>query len=379
MAGYVVTVSGGAYQGPLKLQYDANNLALINAQALASMIDRDYPNATYNRPGNFITGTEGGDYQIDRGGAIKSGQPIDAVNWQAVVIQGNYQNGHGVRATVTGGSDGQSQVVLVGNEGLVYNDSLTGNDTVVTGGGNSLINFGSGQDAFYAAAGNNTVNGGGAGDTIYAGIGQNLINLSSGYASVISAGADTVNLGSGRAVVSVTGAGSDMVIGSATVAGSGYSLTFIGGSASSTVLGGAGSYNIDAGAGGGSFTGGSAGHNSIFGGSGNVTIRGGGAGDTLSAGSGNALIEAGPGNESLIGGSGIDTFSFAARGAAATDTIRGFTQHDFINIAGATPTDVSFALNHQVISGGTDTITLEDGTKVELLGFTTKLGSGNFH
>jgi Ca2+-binding RTX toxin-like protein len=178
---------------------------------------------------------------------------------------------------------------------------------------------------------------------------------------------------------SISVPGSDVVIGAATVSGSGYSLTFIGGSASSTVLGGAGSYDINAGAGGGSFTGGSAGHNSIFGGTGSVTIRGGGAGDTLSAGSGHALIEAGPGNESLIGGSGVDTFSFAARGAAVTDTIRGFTQNDFLNISGASETDISFALNHQVIAGGSDTITLEDGTKVELLGFTTKLGSGNFH
>jgi Ca2+-binding RTX toxin-like protein len=369
----VLTVTGGAGNAPMVLRYDAAGLALINAQALAAAIDAAFTTATYDRPNSPVGGSTSGGLLLAKGGAISAG-PIDAQGFDAVVLQNNK-----MVATVSGGGDANGQVVLAGRGGLDF-EAVSGNVTVDSGGGNSAIVFGSGNDVFYSTDGNNTVTAIGGNDTIYAGTGANVINLAGGNATVGSTGTDSLYLGAGDATVDVSGSGSDVVTGASSVAGPGYTLIFIGGTQASTVLGGAGSYSIMGGAGGGNFTGGSGGGNFIQGGSGNVTIQGGGAGDTLAGGTGTNLIQAGLGNETLSGGLGQTEFSFTegvSGGNGALEVIADFNaSNDYLHLGGGFTAD--YALAHITVSGGSTFFTLEDGTKVELLGF-TGLNGGNFH
>jgi hypothetical protein len=129
------------------------------------------------------------------------------------------------------------------------------------------------------------------------------------------------------------------------------------------------------------FVGGSAGHNSISGGTGAVTIVGGGGGDTLAAGSGSALLIAGSGNETLVGGGPGDVFSFKAGtdgGSGAVDLIRNFSVSADDKLWVGPPSDASdrnYAIDHQSITNGNDLITLQDGTKIVLVGVNAELGS----
>ena len=354
------------------MRFDTKGLALVNAQALAAAIDSEFTSATYDRPGNPATGSTDGGLLIARGGAIKAG-PIDAQGFAAVLLQNNKSY-----ASVSGGGDPSGQVVLAGRGGLDY-EAASGNATVDAGGGDNTIVFGSGDDVFYSTDGNNTVTALGGSDTIYAGIGANTFNLFSGSAYIGSTGDDTIYLGSGTASVTVSGAGSDSIVGAVSVSGSGYSLTFLGGELASTIDGGAGSYSIQGGVGGGNFTGGSAGDNYINGGSGSATITGGGNGDTLIGGSGtNDYILAGGGNETLYGGSGSTEFAFDggfSGGAGTTAVITDFTSEDYLHMYGSFTN--AYALDNATVSDGSTFISLEDGTKVELLGF-TGLNANNF-
>jgi Ca2+-binding RTX toxin-like protein len=339
----VVTVTGGgAGYAPISLHFDHTGQALQIAQSLAAEIDSTFTTATYDRPNNPVNGSSNGGLLIAKGGALKSGT-IDAFGFQAIVLQNNSHKA----ATVSGGVyDGNSQIVLGGNGGLDYT-GLTGNDTVVVGGGDNTITFGDGNDEYYSA-------------------GSRV-----DYSGIIG--------GSGSATINA-GAGHVLFVGSDETHVHGFNLTFIGGTASSTVMGGVGSYSITGGAGGGNFTGGSSGHNFIEAGAGQTTIHGGGADDTLIGGSGHTLIEAGKGNETLIGGSGVTVFDIGAglNGAGTTDTIMDFNASKDVFHLGNGASD-AFALNHVEVTGGNTFVTLDDGSKIELVGFTGKLGSANFH
>lgn len=370
----VVTVTGGSGNAAVSLHYDTKGLALINAQSLAAVIDSTYTTATYDTAKNQVHGSTDGGYLIATQGGFKAA-PVDAQGFGAVVVENN-----SAAASVSGGGYAGNQIVLAGDGGLTF-EAVSGDVTVDTGGGDNDITFGSGDDAFYSTDGNNSITAVGGSDTIYAGTGMNKITLGSGEAYIGSTGSDTIALGSGSASVTVSGSGSDSITGALSVSGGGYTLSFIGGTDSSTVDGGAGSYSILGGAGGGDFTGGSAGNNFIEGGSGNVTIQGGGAGDTLAAGTGTSnLIQAGLGNETLYGGVGHTEFSFTegmSGGSGATEVIADFNAAtDYLHLAGGFTS--TYALDHTTVADGSTFFTLEDGTKVELLGF-TGLNSSNFH
>jgi Ca2+-binding RTX toxin-like protein len=343
----VVTVTGGSGNPAVSLHYDTKGLALINAQSLAAVIDSTYTTATYDTAKNQVHGSTDGGYLIATQGGFKAA-PVDAQGFGAVVVENN-----SAAASVSGGGYAGNQIVLAGDGGLTF-EAVSGDVTVDTGGGDNDITFGSGDDAFYSTDGNNSIAAVGGSDTIYAGTGMNKITLGSGEAYIGSTGSDTIALGSGSASVTVSGSGSDSITGALSVSGGGYTLSFIGGSA---------------------------GNNFIEGGSGNVTIQGGGAGDTLAAGTGTSnLIQAGLGNETLYGGVGHTEFSFTegmSGGSGATAVIADFNAAtDYLHLAGGFTS--TYALDHTTVADGSTFFTLEDGTKVELLGF-TGLNSSNFH
>ncbi len=368
-----VTVYGGAGEPAANLIYSANDLAYMQATALAATIGQTYQTAIYYNPLGVV---------ISPGYLIVPTQYasnlIDAHGFGAIVDENN-----GMTSSVVGGGASGGQIVLAGDGGLTYaaTGAKAGDNTVVAGGGDNWISFSGskGSDAAYTSTGNDTIIGGDGHTTIAAGGGDNEIFLFSGTSSVQSSGNDTVSLTGGADTIAVLPNGSDLVEGS-----QGYAakLTFIGGLSASTVLAGAGSYTVFGAAGGGMFQGGGAGRNSITGGAGSVTITGGGAGDTLQAGSGlDNVIQAGSGNETLGGGSnGSTLFDLSLHTivgvGAAIDTILDFTTTDLLQVGGITAIDLALSSYH--VLNGNGTFLLGDGSKVVLDGYTQPLNMTDF-
>ena len=371
----IVTVTGGSGDPAIKLHFDAAGLAERDAKALAYAISQTYTSATYDDPAHPVHGSNNGGYLIVDKQAVHAGKPVDARGFDAIVVA----NSAGPATVIGGGST--DQTVLASDGGLVFR-AQTGNSTVDAGGGANKITFGTGDDEFLSTDGNNTVFAGSGSDTIAAGRGTNRIVLGSGSAQVISTGTDHIILGSGtETVTSGAGPGGVFITGASSVSGSGYNLTFIGGTSAATITGGAGSYSIHGGAGGGVFNGASGGDNSIVGGSGAVTIRGGGAGDTLMGGAANDLIQAGAGNETLGGGRGDNIFGFVNSISGGTNSnyvVTDFNHNDLISLTGYNPNEVNYIVEHQVVSGAGDTLTLDDGTKILLQGFHGQVTNSDF-
>ena len=363
-----VTVTGGIGHSAATLQYDSKDLAEMNAQALAANIDKTYSTAIYYNPAQPPAVPSNGYLIVPKQDADNV---IKATGFGAIVDENN-----GVSSTVKGGGSASGQTVLAGDGGLTFTASQ-GSVTVVAGGGSNLINLrnDSSSSAVYTSTGNDTIFAGGAG-TVSAGTGDNFIGLGrdAGGVLVQSSGQDTVQLGIGSDTIDVIKQGSDLVRGSSSYSGSGFSLTFIGGAEASKVLSGAGSYDISGGRGGGVFQGGAAGDNSIIGGAGAVTVYGGGAGDTLKGGAGNDKIVAGLGNETLGGGAGANSFNLSvhvANGTTGTGTtvrITDFNSNDFLHL-GSVAAD-NYALNTAHVVGNNTLFKLDDGTTVVLQGFT---------
>ncbi|WP_157692534.1 hypothetical protein [Granulibacter bethesdensis] len=119
----------------------------------------------------------------------------------------------------------------------------------------------------------------------------NALSLTSGSATVWSAGVDTISAGMASVKVAASGVGK---------------LTFVGGKEASQIYGGGGAMTVFGGEGDGMFAAGGAG-SVIVNGAGNATVIGGG-GNAVFGGSGAALIFGGAqGADSIIGGSGSST------------------------------------------------------------------------
>ncbi len=393
-----VTVNGGTNYSAVSLNYDARDVAFLQARALAATISATFTSPVYYEPHQDLARDASQALIITQANA---GNVIHASDYGAIIDQNN-----GVASTVYGGG-APNQIVLAGDGGLSFH-GFGGNVTVAAGGGNNFISLGQsgGNDAVYTSTGNDTIHAGSANATIAAGAGSNLIYVGSGNLTISSTGHDHINLGTGTTSIVVGDGGSDTVVGPSAYGGSGYNLTFVGGAEASVVRAGAGSYSITGGAGGGYFAGGSAGDNSILGGSGAATIIGGGAGDTLFGGSGGGKIVAGSGNETLGGGGantlllggtgndsivvgrggetvrgglGSDTIQFTSGlgGAGVTEILQDFTSRDVIHLAGFDANAVTYALDTFTTHGSSGSFKLEDGTTVKLIGV-THLNADNF-
>jgi len=368
-----VTVTGGAGHPPVTLDYTAHDLAFLQANAYASIIDSTYTTAIYYNPNDASSPASPGYLIIP---TKYANNIIDARGFGAVVDENNKGP-----STILGGSARFGQIVLAGDGGLTY-EARQGDNTVVAGGGNNFISFlgDKGANAAYTSTGNDNIVGGDGSTTISAGAGNNKIFLGEGYSLVYSTGRDTVSLSSGgNDTINVLGTGSDVVRGADN--GTGAKLTFIGGVVASTVRGGAGSDTISGGVGGGVFYGGSGGNNYIVAGAGSVTIVGGGNGDTLLGGYSSDLIRAGYGNETLGGGGGNNVFDLrmhlVVHGCAHdVDKITDFTTQDLLNVGGTRA--INYALSTYHVVDGNGTFRLEDGSKVVLNGYAHPLTQSDF-
>jgi glycosyltransferase involved in cell wall biosynthesis/Ca2+-binding RTX toxin-like protein len=92
------------------------------------------------------------------------------------------------------------------------------------------------------------------------------------------------------------------------------------------------------------------------------------------------LISAGSGNDSIAGGSGNDAFVFSAGTTSlyggTSDTISGFHAGELLEFGGYSGTAGSVLATETVANGNT-TLTLSDGTRIELAGYTGGLSTSN--
>ena len=293
----------------------------------------------------------------------------------------------------------------------------TGHATVVAGVGTDTLNTAGGTQ-IWLGGGSTFVNSTGA-DTVIGGGGSATVNASAGNAFIF-AGTGSLAFNGGAGVTTILGNAS----GSASLQGGGgsvialsYAATqFTGGSGADTIAGFGGSLTVHGGSGAGLFLGGPAGHNLLVGGSGQSILLGGGGSDTLIAGSGAGdVLLAGPGAETLTGagtagahrlyagpganvliagsgntqflggtgaatmvaGTGLNLFAFAS-GNAGSITIEGFNPAlDYLSLVGFAPGAVATVLAGSTNAGGSQSLTLSDGTHITLYGF-VGLTAGNF-
>jgi Ca2+-binding RTX toxin-like protein len=127
--------------------------------------------------------------------------------------------------------------------------------------------------------------------------------------------------------------------------------------------------------------------NFLVAGPGNVTLNGGGAtgnnaffagpstnsADSIVAGSGNNTLVAGPGSNTLVGGAGANVFAVdKAAGGGGADSIVGWNSNDLVVLSGYGAPTAPGGLPSgatTAILGGSEVLTLADGTKITFVGF----------
>lgn len=419
-----VTVSGGVSDGQVVVAGDgglAFNASLGAGTVIAAggnNLISVYPGAgsqwIQTGAGDDTIVVLGGDDTVNAGtgsNQILTGQGNDVINSNGtdLIAAGDIGN-----VTINAGAN--NPVAFFGPGQTVFNAG-TGQATVVSTVGQSTVNA-QGGTQIWLGSNTDVVNTTGA-DTIIGNTGAATVNATAGNGFVF-AGAGALDLFGGTGATTVLGS----VSGSATLQGgagamidlSYHATQFTGGTGSSTVAGFGGSITVKAGAGGGVFLGGPAGGNSITGGSGQSIILGGGAGDVLTAGTGAGdAIVAGAGAETvnaaasggankiyagsgpdlimtgtgstniltstgaatIVSGRAIDLVAFV-NGNHPSVTIQNFSlTSDYLSLSGFPAGEVAAALGGQTTSGGSEMLTLSDGTHITLQGV-TGLTAANF-
>ncbi len=274
----------------------------------------------------------------------------------ASVVNGAYGS-----LTVFGGAGGGNYTGGAAGHNVLISEGASGANTTLKGGaaGDQLFGSASGNDLLVAAAGRESILGGGGTDTVIGGgTASSVIFTGSGYSLVYGgdAGGDTIVGGSGtmnviaqkgdaifgntgQLDVSTSTSGADSIIGGSgalTVAGRGGNMLVVAGSSTSAIQVGTGA-------------------SLIFTGTGNTTVGGGPGGMELVLGSGNATV---------YEGGGPTTYEVVKGAAGGTDILNNFNPNaDKIDLYGYQPSDI-----HSITSGHMTTLSLSDGTRIELPG-----------
>lgn len=418
-----VTVSGGASNGQVVIAGSAG--LAFNAGAGAGSV--------------FATG--GNDLVSAYPGSGNQYVQVGNGNDTIVALAGNdtIMGGTGNNQILTGaGNDiiatNGTDLIAAGAIGAATITAGANNPTAFFGPGSTVFNAGSGKATVVGTTGANTVNAQG-GTQIWLGSKTDVVNTTGADTIIGSSGAATVNAsgnsflfaGSGKmnfletaGVQTILGAASGAMSisgGAGSVVALSYGNTqFTGGSGAATIAGFGGSMTVTGGSGAGLFLGGTAGGNSITGGSGQSIILGNGNGDVLTAGTGlgdvikagagaetvsaagrsgteklyggsgadvimtgrgNANVLVGTGATTLVAGGGTDLYALT-NGDANNVLIQNFSASvDYISLVGFGAGAVNAALAGAVTSGGSEMLTLSDGTHVTLQGF-TGLSSASF-
>ncbi|MFJ2714845.1 retention module-containing protein [Pseudomonas sp. NPDC087346] len=247
--------------------------------------------------GGTITASADGTYQIHVTNITNtSGSNTTAAENYQLTLTVNYAGAHDLtpdyHGTYTandnhGGSD-------TANVSITYQDGHTltgtaGDDILVAGTGNNILNGGDGNDVLTAGSGNNEMHGGAGNDLLYAGPGNDILDGGTGIDTVSYAHATagvTVNL-SLLGAQNTIGAGTDTISNVENLTGSNFNDTLTGDNNNNVINGGLGN-------------------------------------DTLNGGGGDDLLIGGMGNNTLTGGPGADTFQWL-KGNSGHDVVTDFT------------------------------------------------------
>ncbi len=242
--------------------------------------------------------------------------------------------------------DGGAGIDVARQSSAAIRQDFTASTNVVTGAGKDLwrsieglLFIGSGNAAMTLDAsqfvGNVTLAGGSGNDMLIGGSRNNVLNGNAGN-DVLTGGnvADTLNGGAGNDIL-VGNGGSDLLYGQTgndTLRGGIGDDRMFGDQGRDVLFGGSGSDLMNGGEGGDVLTG-EAGDDSINGGAGN---------DAISGGDGNDMLNGGLGNDKILGGSGDDVL----RSEGGADYLAGGAGSDRFVAFGA----------HIILDGGDDTV-----------------------
>ena len=265
-------------------------------------------------------------------------------------------------STIFGGAGGGSFTAGMAGHSILISQGASGANTTLTGGGagDQIFGSASGTDILSLASGSGTVVGGGGPTSISGGSAPSVIFGGAGSTSVTAGtgGGDTIVGTSGSLSVTAQ-AGAAVFGGTATMAVTG-SLR-----GADSIIGGAGTLDVS-GRGGNMLVVGSTTKSSIFTGDGASLIFTGAGSTSVTGGAGGMQVVLESGGGTFLEGSGTALYDVIRGAASGTDVISGFKVNtDTINLFGYGTTGYTLAT-----SGGSTTINVADGTKIELLGVT---------
>lgn len=224
-------------------------------------------------------------------------------------------------------------------------DAGDGNDIVVPGGGNDIVDGNDGNDSISGGLGNDLITGGDGNDNLVGDEGDDIISAGDGVDTVNGLdGNDSIDGGQGIDIIHgnngvdsiIGGLGNDQVFGDAgddTLFGGGGNDLMSGGDNNDSIFGNGGNDVITGDAGDDLVRGGT-GNDTINGNEGNDNISGDENDDSLLGDDGNDFVFGGSGNDDAEGGFGDDFI----RGNAGNDTLCGTFGSD--NIDGNTGNDL---------------------------------------
>ena len=315
-----------------------------------------------------VDGGDGFDrIRYDRSGVsdltVDLGHGFATVTWDGFMFTQTLSNLEHVRGTrdgndsILGGTANELLETYAGNDTV---SGAAGNDTIRTGTGNDSIVGGAGNDSLEGDVGFDTIRGGGDNDTIYGGAGADSLYGDDGNDRILGGqGFDQLFGGDGDDTL-LSGETADRVFGGegndSILGGTNFGITvdgLWGEGGDDTILGEGGFDLLDGGDGNDSLDGGNQADN-LFGRDGNDTLLGGQGLDRLFGGNDDDLAYGGTGNDGLFGDFGNDTLygedgNDRFFGASGNDLIYGGADNDTINggsgfdtIHGGTGDDIMF-------------------------------------
>ena len=263
--------------------------------------------------------------------------------------------------TVFGGAGGGGYTGGAAGHNILISQGASGANTTLTGGasGDELFGSAGGNDTLIAAKGRESILGGGGNDTIVGGGTASSVIFTGSGSSLLyggNAGGDTIVGGTGT--MNVIAQKGDAIFGNTGVLAVSGST-----SGADSIIGGAGTLNV-AGRGGNML---------VVAGSSNSAIQVGTGAALIFTGTGNTTVGGGPGWMELVLGSGKTTvyegggpttYEVVKGAAGGLDLINNFNPAvDKIHLYGYQPADI-----HTATAGGMTTLSLSDGTKIQMPG-----------
>ncbi|MBV9756452.1 MAG: hypothetical protein JO047_05305 [Alphaproteobacteria bacterium] len=386
--------------GPTEGTVPAGYLGIIDAytnQVSEIVGAKDQKNETVVAGGNMHFFTNGGSGTVisGQGNNLVSANATGDGNWTVIFDGGNntvYANSGNFfiddgNASTTGANSiflgsGSNTVLSWGQDSII--GAPGGSALVATFVPGALFWGNSGPSTYINFGGKDTFAGGvGGSDTVFA-VNSGGLYFGGGSSLEFISGANTAN-------TVVGGSGSNVIWGNTGSNGLYFvgtgSFTAVGQNESQTIVGGQSSHAADlfglSGANVNLFS--PVNGNELIAGPGNVTLNGAGSSgndayfagagtgsaDSIVAGSGNNTLVAGPGSNTLVGGTGANVFEVDKNAAGGgTNFLVNWNSNDKLVLSGygaGKHGGLPPGTHHSVV-GGSEVLTLSDGTKITFVG-----------